>query len=666
MPSPEERLGMTPSRYRLEGKGPSAPVVVERAGGGLSRPSPDSNARALMRRLTRDATRILRCDRAGIWTFDPDGSSPLCIVRYLSGSGRHEVGLVYPDSMGRHTLELLERIAFLSMEDVAKAPPPAPPLRRYLEDEGVRSILAVPIRREHGVRGFFAFESTTEPRQWDPGDRDHAVSLALQVEQLWISMPPAQQETPGAPGAGAELAAPGRDGGFGDPVSRSPITEAPGGSTLRTLPNRNLEVRLRRLRSMEAVGILGLDLAGDLRHLLEVQDGYLSLLEDLLRESGVEPGLLRDARRASDEARERVEHFLRWGHEGSSAHRALELNGLLGSLAVRLGKLTGDRVPLLIGPSPEPLVIRGHGWMLERAIEQLVRNAREASAEGDRVRVRLLRAEGAQPLPIARVVVEDRGQGIRGGDLPWIFEPWFTTRRSAGGEGLGLPLVQAVIEGHGGWVDVLSTPGEGTRFTVHLPLAEPLDSIEELPAPPGVRRGEDEGRPRALVVEDDPFLARLLERVLDRGGFDVQRAEGFSGAQRILHRVGRTLSLLVVERRLLAGERGMELVRRARALSPDLPAVLVDRRSRPGVGRGDFSDASREQAHAAIRSDEGIPDELPILTPPFEPGDLLAVARRLARTGRPDAGDDDGSAPSASGLDTDELGVDAEGADPVH
>ncbi len=656
---------MTPSRYRLEGKGPSSPVVVERAGGGLSRPSPNSSARSLMRRLTRDATRILRCDRAGIWTFDPDGGSPLCVVRYHSGAARHESGLEYPDAMGRHTLELLERIAFLSMEDVAKSAPPAPPLRRYLEDEGVRSILAVPIRRERSVRGFFAFESTTDPRQWDPGDRDHAVSLALQVEQLWASMPPAPSEVPSARGAVVEPSAPGRARRSGEPGvptddagSRPPISETQGGSTLRALPNRNLEVRLRRLRSMEAVGILGLDLAGDLRHLLEVQDGYLSLLEDLLRESGVEPGLLRDARHASHGARERVEQFLRWGHEGRSAHRALELNGLLGSLAVRLGKLTGDRVPLLIGPSPEPLLIRGHEVMLQRAIEQLVRNAREASAEGDRVRVRLLRGEGAHPSPTARIVVEDRGEGIRGGDLPWIFEPWFTTRRAAGGEGLGLPLVQAVIEGHGGWVDVLSTPGEGTRFTVHMPLAEPLDSMEELPDRPGLRRGDEEGRPRALVVEDDPFLARLLERVLDRGGFDVQRAEGFSGAQRILHRMGRTLSLLVVERRLLAGERGMELVRRARALSPDLPAVVVDRRSRPG--------ASHEQAHAEIRVDEGIPDDLPLLTPPFEPGDLLALARRLARSGRPDAGDDDGSAPSASGLDTDELGADAEGADPVH
>ena len=601
-------------------------MVVERAGGGLVRPPHEPHSRSILRRLTRDATRILRCDRAGIWRFRTDGTAPRCLTRFEAVEGRHVEDLEYPDTMGEHTLQLLQRIAFLSMEDVATAAPPAPPLQRYLHDEGVRAILAVPIRRDGSVQGFFTFESTNRPRKWDPGDRDHAVSFALQVEQFWMAAGGSEEDRErGTPGEGAPAP--------GTPAAEETGAREEGGisvdgsgsvSTLRTLPHRSLQVRLRRLRTMEANGILGIDVADAARHLLEVQDGMLSLLDDLLQEHGVDRGLLHEAREAGEAVRDRVAHFREWSHGGSSSHRTLELNALVGSLAVRLGKLTGDRVPLLIGPSPEPLVIRGHPAMLERALEQLVRNAREASREGERVRLRLLRGDGNAPNPTARIVVEDRGEGIRGENLPWIFEPWFTTRRSEGGDGLGLPLVQAVIEGHGGWIDVLSSPGEGTRFSLNVPLAEPLDTLEESPRSP-VDGVDEEARPMALVVEDDVFLARLLERVLERAGFQVQRVEGRAGAERVLNRTGRRMALVVAERRLAGGESGLDVIRRARALAPEARSLLVDRRSRAGeAGRGDPS-----------------PDGIPLLTPPFEPGDVLALAREmLPLRDRPDDGGD--------------------------
>jgi signal transduction histidine kinase len=66
--------------------------------------------------------------------------------------------------------------------------------------------------------------------------------------------------------------------------------------------------------------------------------------------------------------------------------------------------------------------------------------------------------------------VADQGQGIPPRDLPNIFDPFFTTKEVGQGTGLGLSIAYGIVEEHGGWIDVASTPGEGSTFTVFLPL----------------------------------------------------------------------------------------------------------------------------------------------------------------------------------------------------
>jgi signal transduction histidine kinase len=70
------------------------------------------------------------------------------------------------------------------------------------------------------------------------------------------------------------------------------------------------------------------------------------------------------------------------------------------------------------------------------------------------------------------LVVGDTGTGIPADVQPHIFEPFFTTRSQSGGTGLGLAVVKAIVDAHGGAIQVETTPGTGTQFTVHLPTAD--------------------------------------------------------------------------------------------------------------------------------------------------------------------------------------------------
>ncbi len=665
---------MSPELFRRLGVGPAAPVVVERAGGGLSRPEPSSSVLGPIRRLTREATRVFLCDRAGVWRIEPDGTSPVCLTRYLRGEGRHEEGVKYPDAFGRHAALLLDRLTFLSMEGKEGAPPARPALARYLEGEGIRAILAVPIRPNGILRGFFALETTTGPREWNDDDRARAVAFAHQVTRIWdedgagpdhpssrsdprvsstgpagspardsepisqaaevtargteasplhsdptaLSEPGPGDEVPASRGSAAATSHdPPRGAGEEITSTRSEVEAAPSG--------RRMEMRVRRLREMEGAGLLGIELASDLERLLSVQHGYLGLLDALEEEAGDEPSPLQEARELSERIRSRLLDFLDWSEDHARGRTPIELNAFLGELATRLGRVAGDQVRLLLSPASAPVRIQANRTLLERAVEHLVDNARKASDEGARVRVGVQPGDPGRESRAVRIVVEDTGHGISAEDLPWIFEPFYSRWRERDErhdvrrgvrKGGGLPFVQAVVEGHGGWVDVVSTPGEGTRFVLNLPVGP--DSMPLLPE--GAQATpEVEGRPVALVVEDDTDLSRLLARILQRGGFHALRCDSGVEVDRLLQRRGGDVALLVAGSRLEGGRTGAELAERGRLFVPGLPVLLVD--GEASQGRAEDSVAPESEGEA------GSPDEIPLLVPPFDPGTVLDRAR---------------------------------------
>jgi len=131
---------------------------------------------------------------------------------------------------------------------------------------------------------------------------------------------------------------------------------------------------------------------------------------------------------------------------------------------VREAEVTG--IEVVVGPM-EPLVVNGDPYFLRQALENVLRNAREAlmqqSDKPRRVEVALRRRGGEAVLE-----VRDNGPGIEPYRLKTIFEPFVTSK--AKGMGLGLPICREIVESHGGRVEVRSRPGAGTTVSLVLPL----------------------------------------------------------------------------------------------------------------------------------------------------------------------------------------------------
>jgi len=125
-------------------------------------------------------------------------------------------------------------------------------------------------------------------------------------------------------------------------------------------------------------------------------------------------------------------------------------------------------VALSLDESVGPIVTDGE--RLRIAMVNMLVNARHAlngsagAADGPAVLLRTFRAGSRVTITVA-----DRGAGIDPGDLPRVFDPYFTTKR--GGTGLGLPITKNIVEGLGGTIGVTSAPGRGTEIRIELPIA---------------------------------------------------------------------------------------------------------------------------------------------------------------------------------------------------
>ena len=151
---------------------------------------------------------------------------------------------------------------------------------------------------------------------------------------------------------------------------------------------------------------------------------------------------------------------------GEAAHRAV----LLARHHAR--KASAGRVSVSFDPPAEPVVLPLDAAQIEDAVLNLILNAVQAVEGVGRVTVgvrRVMPLEAGAPCE-AVIEVSDTGRGIAAEDLARVFSPFYTT--TEGGTGLGLPSVRRTAQAHGGRVEVVSEPGRGSTFTVHLPLQE--------------------------------------------------------------------------------------------------------------------------------------------------------------------------------------------------
>ncbi len=248
-----------------------------------------------------------------------------------------------------------------------------------------------------------------------------------------------------------------------------------------------LEEAARRLLHREKLSALG-QLAGGIAHdfnnLVQAVRGHTELaLESIPAESPAREDL-RQVLAAVERAAGLTRQLLAAGSRQVLETEELDLNACVLGLAEMLERVIGDHIELEVVPGEIPGVVIADPRQIEQVLLNLCLNARDAMPGGGRLTLRTaaLAVETGSEGEARReavVYVSDTGCGMDADTVAKIFEPFFTTKAPGQGTGLGLATAYGIVQQHGGSIEVVSEPGRGTVFSVHLPLFDPASREEK-------------------------------------------------------------------------------------------------------------------------------------------------------------------------------------------
>lgn len=232
---------------------------------------------------------------------------------------------------------------------------------------------------------------------------------------------------------------------------------------------RAMEARIRQSEKMAAVGEMAAGIAHEFRNPLAAISGSTQLLAQRLKEQPGQEQLLQIINRECDRLEAAVNDFLLFSRPASPRPQWHHLQQLLDeSLAVIRQTPAWSQQHRFTWDLPADPMVWADGDQLKQVLINLLANACQAMPSGGTIHGAAHRRQpGDGQSPGLVIEISDDGPGIAPESQARIFEPYFTTRQD--GTGLGLAIVHQIIKGHGGEIELASTPGQGTTFTILLP-----------------------------------------------------------------------------------------------------------------------------------------------------------------------------------------------------
>ena len=343
-----------------------------------------------------------------------------------------------------------------------------------------------------------------------------------------------------------------------------------------------LQLQLQQAQKMELVGQLAGGIAHDFNNALTTILGNTELLLETVDASSPLFSKLNDIRQSARQSTELTRQLLGFARMQPVQPRVFELDQALQHLMPVLGRLIGENIELEFNPSNSRAMVCVDPAQIDQIVTHLCVNARDAISGNGKisiataaVHVEETDCKAGHPCKISgeylKLSVTDTGCGIDELTLPHIFEPYFSTRVTGKGSGLGLSSVDGIVRQNSGYIDIRSRKGEGTRIDIYLPLRR--DSHKQITGPDETG-ADDRKRETVLIVEDEHTILTLLKTALSGKGYRVITASSAEEALTFRDKLHQEIDLLVTDI-ILPNMNGMRLSEILHETDPGLKVLFM-------------------------------------------------------------------------------------------
>jgi len=340
--------------------------------------------------------------------------------------------------------------------------------------------------------------------------------------------------------------------------------------------------QLRQIQKLEALGTLASGIAHDFNNVLTTILGNADIAAfDLPPDSPVQ-GQLDEIRAASERARQLVRQILTYSRQTESKREIVALSPLIEESLRFLRATIPSTIRLRHRSTATPALVEADTTQIHQVLMNLLTNAVHAIGDNHgTVEVgqeivsitseHLLKHPELTPGDYVCISIRDTGCGMTREVMQRILEPFFTTKESGRGTGLGLSVVHGIMQNHQGAISVTSTPGEGSTFHLYFPLAKSaVNSSETRPA----NQTPSGGGERVLLLDDEQAIVRAASLLLTRLGYVVSAHNDPAAALAEFEKAPESFAIAITDL-TMPRMTGIEITRQLREYRPALPIILM-------------------------------------------------------------------------------------------
>jgi len=341
---------------------------------------------------------------------------------------------------------------------------------------------------------------------------------------------------------------------------------------------KQLQTQLQQALKMEAIGTLAGGIAHDFNNVLYSIIGYTELTMDDVPEGSLARKNLKEVFKGAMRAKDMVQQILAFSRKDDTQKKPIKVQSVVKEALKLLRTSIPSTIEIRQSIDADCGPVLADPTQIHQVIMNFATNAYQAMLEkGGVLELTLMEEEigsddsdfDLDPGTYLKLTVSDTGYGMDNVVMGKIFDPYFTTRGPGEGTGMGLAVVHGIVKSHGGNITVYSELGEGTAFSVYLPL------IETRPVEPKVISAElaPTGTERILFVDDEEYIVLMTQQILERLGYQVTSRTSSVEALAAFKAKPNEYDLVITDM-TMPNMTGVELVPRLKEIRSDIPIII--------------------------------------------------------------------------------------------